>query len=91
MTRTRRYNSTMSSVQALEDRCNFDELNIPGKLQSLEAAADTTSVKVTVAIYEVQDEPAGIGNLIIKEDTAGSDSAWILTINTQVSISRDGE
>jgi hypothetical protein len=84
----RRYNSTMSSVQKLEDRCNFDELNIPGKLQSLEADVDTSGVKVTVAIYEQIDKPVGVGNLKIVRDDNGKDSAWILTINTRVTISR---
>jgi hypothetical protein len=86
-TKERRYNSTMQSVQALEDRCNFDELNIPGKLKSLEAAKDTAGVKVTVAIYDKMDKPVGVGNLKIKADNAGKNSAWILTVNTKVSIS----
>ena len=87
-TKERRYNSSMSSVQKLEDRCNFDELNIPGKLQSLEAAVDTAGVKVTVAMYEKVEKPVGVGNLKIVEDDAGKNSAWILTVNTSLTISR---
>jgi hypothetical protein len=87
-TKRRLYNSTMSSVQALENRCNFDELNLPGKLQSMEAVLDTAGVKVTEAIYELMDEPDGLGNLQIEKDDDGDSSAWILTVDTKLSISR---
>lgn len=88
MTKTRRYNSTMGSVQALEDRCNFDELNMPGRLQSLEAVLDTAGVKQTLATYEKLEEPDGVGNLDINKAPAATDSAFIMTVATNVSITR---
>jgi len=78
----------MSSTAALEDRCNFDELNLPGKLQSLEAAVDTAGVKVTVATYEEIDQAVGVGNLKVVAGGDGSNTAWILTVNTDVVFSR---
>ena len=85
---TRHYNNTMSSVQALENRCNFDELNLPGKLQSLKASSNVGGVNATVAIYEQMEKPVGVGNLVIIEASGGSNSAWIEKVNTKVSISR---
>jgi hypothetical protein len=87
-TKERRYVSTMSSIQALENRCNFDELNIPGKLRSLKAGTDTTGVKVTLAIYEIIEEPEGVGNLDLRKDENATDSAWIMTVETPISIVR---
>lgn len=87
-TKERRYVSTMSSIQSLENRCNFDELNIPGKLQSLKAATDNAGVKVTLAIYEIIEEPDGIGNLDLRKDENAKDSAWIMTVETAISIMR---
>ena len=86
----RRYASTMSSVQKLENRCNFDELNLPGKLKSLDAVHDTEGVKVTKAVYDEIEEAVGVGNLKIKKDDNATDSAWILTVETNVSFSREG-
>lgn len=87
-TKERRYLSTTSSVEALENRCNFDELNIPGKLQSLTAATDTAGVKVTYAIYEKIPIAVGVGNLKIKTDAGGSSSGWIMTVETKLQVSR---
>jgi hypothetical protein len=81
----------MGSVQKLEDRCNFDELNLPGKLQSLKATTDTNGVKITKAVYEDLDEPDGVGNLKIKKDDTGTHSAWILTVKTNLAVSRDSD
>jgi hypothetical protein len=78
----------MSSVQALEDRCNFDELNMPGKLQSLEAVIDTAGVKQTLATYEKLESPSGVGNLDINKLSGATNSAFIMTVATDVSISR---
>jgi hypothetical protein len=78
----------MSSIQKLENRCNFDELNLPGKLKSLDAVHDTAGVKVTKAVYDDIPAAVGVGNLKIKKDNASNDSAWILTVETNVSFSR---
>jgi hypothetical protein len=83
----RLYNSTMSSVQALEDRCNFDELNLPGRLQSLRAD-NSTGVKFTVAEYEQLDDVDGVGNLDLNKSPGAKDSAFIMTVETDVSITR---
>lgn len=88
MKKIRRYNSTMHSLQALEDRCNFDELNMPGKLESLEAVVDTSGVKQTLATYEKLDSPFGVGNLDINKSPGASNSAFVMTVLTEVSISR---
>lgn len=88
MKKTRRYNSTMSSVQALEDRCNFDELNMPGKLETLEAVIDSAGVKQTLATYEKLDSPVGVGNLDLNKALGSSDSAFIMTVAADISIAR---
>lgn len=72
------------SLQELEDNCNSDELNIPGKLQSLQAAKNTDGTHVTVAIYKVIPRPVGVGNLKLR--VGGTDTAWIKDINTKVSF-----
>ena len=84
----RLYNSTMSSVQALEDRCNFDELNLPGRLKSLRADS-TGGIKITVAIYEQLDDVDGVGNLDLNKSPGASDSGFIMTVETDISITRN--
>ena len=81
------YNSTMSSVQALEDRCNFDELNLPGKLLTLKADS-SSGVKMTVATYEELDDLDGVGNVDLTKSPGASDSAYIMTVETDISITR---
>ena len=87
-TKEKHYDKDMSSIQALETRCNSNELNIPGKLQKLEAAINTDNVHVTVATYEKIPRAVGVGNLKIKEDSTGTHSAWIKDTKTKISFSR---
>lgn len=84
---TRHYSSAMT-LQQLNDRCNQDENNLNAQLQSLEAVQNEDGVKVTEGVYEPQDGFDNLGNLVIEADDGGTNSAWILTVNTKVSISR---
>ncbi len=77
----------MSSVQALEDRCNFDELNLPGKLKTLKAD-NSSGIKMTLAMYEQLDDVDGVGNLDLNKSPGAADSAFIMTVETDISITR---
>jgi len=81
----------MSSIQALETRCNTDELNLSAKLQSLDAVKNTNGVKVTEATYDSDiDDFTGLGELTITDGAGGGTAgdAYILTVRTKVSFSR---
>lgn len=84
-TETLNYNSSMSSISALETRCQFDEANLPGKLQSLEAHNGGGS-KFTQATYEIVDDVDGTGNVTLEE--GGDNSAWIGGVETEISINQ---
>lgn len=87
-TKTRHYESTMT-LQALQDRCNKDEQIIPGKLKSLEAVLNANGVKVTEAVYEKQADFEGTGKVKLKKGGDGGNTAWIMTVEENIKISRD--
>lgn len=82
--RTQHYES-MASIEELETTCQGDEAGFRKKLKSLKAAKNDAGAKVTVAVYE-KDGLDGLGEVQIK--AGGDQSAWIMTVNTKVSISR---
>lgn len=84
---TRHYESTLT-LPLLQNRCNKDEQIIPGLLQSLTAAVNTAGVKVTEAIYEKQSGFSGTGKVKLTKDDTGGNSAWIMTVETGIKISR---
>lgn len=87
MTIKRNFPSTMSSISALELSCNTFEKRRRAKLTALEAARDTDGVKVTEGTFEeFTGDPNELGKA--KISSGGSQSAWILTVRTSVSISR---
>jgi hypothetical protein len=66
---TRAYAASMSSIDALEKRCEGDEAGFMGKLISLQLGTDTTeagTVDVTAAKYE-RVLGVTLGHLIVEE------------------------
>ena len=86
-TRIRHYESSFT-LEDLNTSCNTDEDDIGGQLQTLEAVQDTNGVKTTEAIFD-KAENTNLGNVTIKKAAAGAHSAFIVTVKTKVSISRD--
>jgi hypothetical protein len=86
-TKIRHYESSFT-LDDLNTTCNTDEDDIGGQLQSLEAVQNTNGVKTTEAIFD-KAKNTGLGNVTIKKAPSGTHTAFIMTVKTKVSISRD--
>lgn len=81
--------STMSSVSALPGTGNRMEISLRAKLKKLEVGTDTDDKKVTEATFEeFTGNRRELGKAIVKEGGDGTNSAFILTVSTNVEISR---
>ena len=79
--------STMSSISALQETCNTLEKRLFAKLIALRAAQNSSGEDVTEATFEEFDGDLNeLGK--VKITAGGSQSAFIMTIKTAVSISR---
>ena len=45
------FHSSMSSIKALEQTCNVNEINLNGKLKSLDIVVNPSGAKFTEAIF----------------------------------------
>ena len=87
------FHSSMSSMKALQDTCNENEINLNAKLKSLDVVQKPTGEKLTEAVFVEQDNRIGLGKLTIKK-TATADTptfkgkAFILTQPVDVSVTR---
>lgn len=81
--------STISSISGLQGTCNNLERRLRAKLTKLEVGTDSDGVKVTEATFE---EFAGdrneLGRVRLREGGDGTNSAYILTVDTDIEISR---
>ena len=89
------FHSSMSSIKALEQTCNVNEINLNGKLKSLDIVVNPSGAKFTEAIFEDQDDDDGLGNLTIKKFNATDEAkatfkgkAFILTQPVDVLVFR---
>lgn len=79
----------MKSIAALQSTCNTLERGLTAKLKSMKAGRDPKGKKVTEAIFETFDgDRKELGKSVIKAGGDGKNSAIILTVETNVEISR---
>ncbi len=79
----------MRSIPALQSTCNTLEKGLTAKLKSMKIGRDPQGKKVTEAIFETFDGARKeLGKAVIKAGGNGKNSAFILTVETDVEISR---
>lgn len=87
------FHSSMSSVKALENTCNENEINLNAKLKSLDTVVKPSGQKLTEAVFVKQQGLAGLGQLTIKKTVANDGAtftgkAFIVTQPVNVSVFR---
>lgn len=89
------FHSSMSSIKGLENTCNENEINLNGKLKSLDIVVKPSGVKLTEAVFVDQNDDEGLGKLTIKKFTAADEpnaafrgKAFILTQPVDVLVFR---
>lgn len=85
--------SSMSSIKALEQTCNTNEIDLNSKLKSLDTVQKPSGKKVTEAVFIEQASPSGLGQLTVRKTTANDGAtftgkAFILTKSVNVSVFR---
>jgi hypothetical protein len=84
-----------TSVDDVENQCNFIELVLPGKLKKLTAIGEAAAHK-NEGIYdrmtsdEFLEHKDELGKLKFKADNGGTNTVWINGIKIKVSFTREG-
>lgn len=81
--------STISSISVLQGTCNMLEKRLTAKLTKLEVGTDSDDIKVTEATFlEFNGDRDGLGKTVIEKGGDGKNSAYIMSVDTDVRISR---
>lgn len=81
-----------TTVEEVQIKWNFKELNIRGgKLISFEAVGTADKHKTNGVFERDENAPFGKGNLVLKLDNGGTNTAWINGVKVKISFSRDDD